>query len=364
MKHNLFTAVLLLLAIPSASAGLWDRGMDRLESGDYEGAAADLEAFARENPGDRNAPRALFLAGDLSEALGRDPQALDLYRRALDEYETGPWVLKCLDRLAPLHRKRKEWDAAENALVRFIEVYLETRKDTVAGPPVQEALDRIVDVRRAENPSLSREDILRSLVDEFSDHPIRDAVMVAEGGRFLPPGSNLLRNPGFEWDGQAQILPPVGWNYLGTEPNLDDDLDGTLNASVFDVGDPRSGEFCAGKFTSYGSHRGWLFQTIPVEKGGKYECFAFGHVRGESDAVGRIRIGVDPSGGTDPRAAAVLWTEYVSPLGDYEKIGFLGDDAVRSPGETLTLFLEIRQDDIRPDNSMLFDDVCVRLAGE
>jgi hypothetical protein len=188
--------------------------------------------------------------------------------------------------------------------------------------------------------------------------------MVAEGGRFLPPGSNLLRNPGFEWDGEGQILPPVGWEYLGTEPNPGDDADGTLNASIFDVGEPHSGRFCAGKFTSYGSHRGWILQTIPVERGREYECFAWGRVRGQPDAVGRIRVGVDPTGGTDPHGESVIWSGYASPRDAYEQLGFTGDDAVRSRGDTLTLFLEIRQDDIRPDNSMLFDDACVRLAGE
>jgi len=364
MKRILFFCTILLFAPFAPAAGLWDRAMDRLESGDYEGAAADLETFARENPRDRNSPHALFLAGDLAQSLGRNSEALDLYQSAVDEYKTGPWVLKSLDRLAKLHRERTEWDAAQNALIRFIEVYLQTRKDTVAGPPVQEAIERIVEVRREEDPSRTREDVLRSLVADFPDPPIRDAVMVEDGGRFLPPGSNLLRNPGFEWDREAQILPPVGWEYLGTEPNLDDDLDGTLNASVFDVGEPRSGEFCAGKFTSYGSHRGWLFQTVPVEQGREYECFAFGCVRGQPDAVGRVRVGVDPSGGSDPRAESVLWSEYASPLEAYEKLGFWGEDPVRARTDSFTIFLEIRQDDIRPDNAMLFDDACVKTAGE
>jgi len=362
MKRLLPVLTVLLLAGPRAGADLLDDGFARLRAGDDETAARDLAAFAEQNPKDKKASRALFTAGDINEGLDRVPEAIVIYQRVADGYGNDPWALKALDRLAKLHRERREWDDAVVFLARFVEVYLAVRRDTVDSPTVQDALDRIVDCRLEEDSSRTRDDALREILERYPEHPLREAVIAAGGSRLLPPGSNLLQNPGFEWDGEGQRLPPVGWEYLGTEPDPGDDADGTLNAHVYDVSEPRSGEFCAGKFTSYGTHRGWFFQTITAEPGKEYECFAFGRVRGEEGGTGRLRVGVDPSGAANPLGTSVLWSDYVSPLEEYVRIGFVGDEAIRAVGANLTIFLEMRQDDIRPDNAMLFDDACVRAS--
>jgi len=175
------------------------------------------------------------------------------------------------------------------------------------------------------------------------------------------PGTELLQNPGFEQDGAAFVLPPAGWEFLGTGVDPFDDVDGTLGLTSVPglLMPPHSGIYSAGKYTKYGTVRGYLFQLVRVRSGSRYECTAWGHVPGTGGSPGRLRIGVDLSGGDDPTLGSILWTDYVSPAGSYTRLGFAGQNAVTATGPWLTFFLELRQPISAPANALLFDDASV-----
>jgi hypothetical protein len=176
-----------------------------------------------------------------------------------------------------------------------------------------------------------------------------------------PAGNELLQNPGFEEDGTDFVLPPAHWGFAGTGSDPADDADGTLRLRSFPqfFTPPRSGVFSAGKYTEYGIHRGFFLQRVAARPGGTYACTAYGYVPGSGGSPGRLRLGVDPSGGTDPTSANVIWTDYVSPFGNYALVGFSWPNTVTASGHSLTLFLELRQPISAGGNAMLFDDASV-----
>jgi hypothetical protein len=355
---------LLLFSSPVSvvhASDLYTEAIGRYREGDYEAAISKLREFVAADPRSVSAPYALYLLGDTLVALDLRAEAVDAFAQAVERYPSSKWATSAAHRLAEIHTSRDDWEKAIDGYARFVELYLQNHGGTVAGPVVSEALERIMHCAERLDPGRSEIEIQKGLIERFEDHPLADAIVFAAGGRVLPPGSNLVRNPGFELDREAMRLPPVGWEYLGTDPQPWDDADGTFDHTAFGgVAEPRSGRFCAGKFTSYGTHQGWLIQAVPVDRGKRYECAAFCLVKGTAEAAGTVRFGVDPRGGKDPHAASVAWTEYVSPRDEYEQIGFVGKRAIAAISGALTLFLEFRQNAPLPDNVMLFDDVRVQ----
>lgn len=361
----LVATLCLLLPNGGEASSAYSEAMARYRAGDYEQAIRGLKQFLAEEPQAASAAYVLYLLGDTYATLGRADEAIDAFAQAGERYPSSKWATSATYRLGEIRASRQEWETAAEAYARFVELYLENHGDTVGGKVVSGALERIIGCHERLNPGRSRLAIQRDLVKRYEGYPVADAIVLAAGGIVLPPGSNLLRNPGFELDRGAMRLPPLGWEYVGTEPDPGDDADGTLDNSMFEgLPEARSGRLCVGKFTSYGTHRGWLFQSVPVVSGEEYECSAFCMVNGKAEATGRVRLGVDPQGGMEPLAPSVRWTEYEAPREGYRQIGFRGAKAVRATSERLTLFLEFRQDSPLPDNAMLFDDAEVRLLGQ
>lgn len=177
-----------------------------------------------------------------------------------------------------------------------------------------------------------------------------------------PPAVELLVNPGFEADGAVLISPPRGWTAI----NRRETWDGTLAAATWGTltTPPRSGAYCFGKVTDWGRPHLVLYQRVSVERGGRYRCAVYARTpcAHHPGHAGRVRLGADPAGGMDPDAPAVRWTEAVSAPGDYVLLSLEGDALVEAATETLTLFLEYRQDQTYPWNGGLFDDASVMLA--
>lgn len=103
------------------------------------------------------------------------------------------------------------------------------------------------------------------------------------------------------------------------------------------------GEYSMRWFNSYGSHRAGLFQTISVPPGSTIEFSAWFNswcsskdVYNESDALCYKQVGIDPTGGTDPFADTVVWSEVNSEMDHWVRV------AVRAtvPGDKATVFLK------------------------
>jgi hypothetical protein len=131
----------------------------------------------------------------------------------------------------------------------------------------------------------------------------------------------------------------------------------------------RGGDLTFGKTTNWGTViSAGCYQTVPGETGDKYDCTVFVYTpkregSGGEDAVGEVRLGVHPYGGTDPKSLSIIWTPWTSSRDGWEEIGFQGGDAVEARHDQLTLFLEYRQEVPTGWNGMYFDDASVRPAG-
>jgi len=114
-----------------------------------------------------------------------------------------------------------------------------------------------------------------------------------------PVSGNLLTSPGFE-SGDL-----TGWSTWG---NIDGVYSGPWFASIMS----HSGDYFYGAAASYGTKTGGLYQTVSVAPGQEYDAAVWTltyRVGGNPGDVAN-RLGVDPTGGTDPESGSIQWTPF------------------------------------------------------
>jgi hypothetical protein len=171
-------------------------------------------------------------------------------------------------------------------------------------------------------------------------------------------GDELLVNRSFEIDGVSFRNPPSGWEVF----SFSEEPDGTLKHGDQGVSfAPPHGTFAAGKITNWGLPDHGFYQQFPTTPGAGYECTVWVRTLLTSGGTpGQARLGVDPSGGTDPSAPTVQWTAWTSGSLSWVQTGFSGASAVLATGSSATLFLHLKQEAMAPWNAVLFDFASVR----
>ncbi len=150
--------------------------------------------------------------------------------------------------------------------------------------------------------------------------------------------SNLLAS--------SDASPAAGWTAFGH-------FNGAFNSGAFDV-DARTGPKWVGYVTNganpaTGVHGG-MHRTVSVEPGkthrfgGFVQTRAFGSADDPIDGLAVARIGVDPTGGTDPDASTVLWSRFLFTSGVWREqtVDFV------SPAGQATLFCQHRWEGFYP----------------
>ncbi|MDH7503725.1 MAG: hypothetical protein QHJ82_13565, partial [Verrucomicrobiota bacterium] len=131
----------------------------------------------------------------------------------------------------------------------------------------------------------------------------------------LPLKQNLLANPGFEQGtGPSPRSTIPGWNKTGA---LDMRLsDGTWFWGV----PPRTGNWLVEGAANASSSEGYLYQRVKVTRGTDYTFSAWittwmrendtwkYDVWNDRNRLIHVRLGIDPTGGTNPTATSVRWT--------------------------------------------------------
>jgi hypothetical protein len=348
------------VAIGSAYGQGIGPGWKLFRDGQYEAADAALARAADQSPQAKTAAEALYALGSVRAAAGRWVEAENAWRRLITEHPGSPWVLAALSRLGERAEQAKEWDRARDLTAAFMERYLASRGTGVDDLVCRRMFERLIACERGEQGERATREVHSALKTRYpSDSVVGRVIEYHAGVDPNDPSANLVLNPGFELDARV-IGAPLGWSFRGTEPDVQDDADGVFEAGARSaLVRPRSGRFCAGKFTGWGKHRGWLFQQIPVIKGMRYDVQAFGHTPAQGGSPGRLRIGVDPQAGVDPENPGLRWSAPILAAEAYQKISLEGANAVQAEGEVMTLFLELRQDQPAEPNAMLFDDVSV-----
>jgi LysM repeat protein len=189
-------------------------------------------------------------------------------------------------------------------------------------------------------------------------------------------GANLLANPGFEadWGVEAShrtlvlsdedgvfekavgnIFTPPGWISWFRHKEREEAKNAWAQPEVTDTvqnPDPRrtrSGQRAIRMFTFYRRHDGGFYQTVSgLEPGETVQFSAYGQAWAcNEDNAGAtscgddwalvFKVGIDPSGGTNPFAPSVVWTQDQKSPDAYSLIGPV--TAQVGPGGTVTVFV-------------------------
>lgn len=166
--------------------------------------------------------------------------------------------------------------------------------------------------------------------------PTATEVAVGPGLATCPAGGdNLLVNPGFEGDfrfqgGQEVLVAPgwVAWWVQGSDTNLRPEFKQT------NIGNRvHSGSSAQQYFKSFGQYVAGVYQVVENEQlrpGTRVQFSAYGQgwscIQGADCGAGVsvdpanmfMRVGIDPTGNTDPDSRTVKWSGYFNPIDRYE----------------------------------------------
>jgi LysM repeat protein len=160
---------------------------------------------------------------------------------------------------------------------------------------------------------------------------------------------NLLTNPDFEgafpaWNGDPNLLIPEGW-----EPwYVDNPQDCYGHRPSFGpTQDPlrlKSGMWAVNYFANYRVFTAGLLQRVKVTAGKSYRFQASGYMLSTDDPNGNtssnagypeMKVGIDPTGGSDPFSSNVVWSAISNTVDEYVKLKV----TAKAAGETITVFL-------------------------
>lgn len=158
-----------------------------------------------------------------------------------------------------------------------------------------------------------------------------------------------VANAGFE----SGVLSP--WLAYGS-------TDGVISGSWFGDISAHSGTRFAGTATDGGTRSGGYYQQVACQYGATFRAQVFSRVyHGGNSANSTLsRVGIDPSGGTNPAAGSVVWSLWDSQAAQYTSVWRLIETpAVTVPGAVATIFLDFLQTEGVSWHINCFDDATI-----
>jgi LysM repeat protein len=192
------------------------------------------------------------------------------------------------------------------------------------------------------------------------------------------PGPYILWRSSFEegfydYQDTGELTVPNGWVPVWVERDPEDPLD-QLNRPEYDAKDTylghpevRTGRFAAAVFTVFATHDTALYRRFRVEPGRRVQAsvWALGVSHAPDGRTGGLgmRIGIDPAGGTDPKAPTVEYSLYWSShMTDWHEREWrkLEVEAV-AQASTITVFLASVADWPVDVNASHWDDLVIQV---
>ncbi len=193
--------------------------------------------------------------------------------------------------------------------------------------------------------------------------------------------TNLLVNPGFEgefraWNGKADKQVAQGWYPFWVASRSADEAQQTREPAFSRCGvdeqpsHVRTGRAAQAYATDGGAHAAGLMQTVSVQPGQALRFVAYGHAwsttgddPGSSESPGgvRLRIGLDPEGGSSPFDESVIWSGEKQVYDAYDD-GFMVQ--ARADRKEVTVFLFSAAEQPRPHNHVFWDDASLEVVAE
>ncbi len=195
-------------------------------------------------------------------------------------------------------------------------------------------------------------------------------------------GTNLLQNPGFEgaystWGGIPQLQMPAGWTPWWAEN------DGTVpewanhrpewkpaEAEYYPTR-VHSGERAIQWFKSYATFWAGAYQqvTVPANAPLRFSAYGFAwscddwnlcpDATSHNPANMRMRIGIDPTGGTNPWSGNIVWSGFASPTGGWYPFQV----EATAQGSVVTVFLYSNPDWPKQNQDAYYDDASLVVIG-
>jgi hypothetical protein len=128
---------------------------------------------------------------------------------------------------------------------------------------------------------------------------------------------------------------------------------------------PRGGVWMFGGDANWSTANGGAYQRVQVCPGADIEASAWLLTRqiGAQDYDVNGRIGIDPTGGTDPGSPHIVWSTWTSSPEAWSQIGLGGDGSVEAARDTITVFIEHWHRWPVQFNFTAFDDVVFKATG-
>lgn len=195
------------------------------------------------------------------------------------------------------------------------------------------------------------------------------ALMVALVGVGVRPiaaqGGNLLQNAGFDgaYTGRGNIGGgvPDGWQAWGNFQDSNHESLGVLRVSApyswrlrsnSDL--PTGGGYQTVSATPGARYRFSIYAQIWTCDDEQFQCRDETSTWSDPGSGGRVRVGIDPSGGTNPYAGGVVWSSFASPM-TWGSFGALSVEATASGGQ-ITVFTFYTADRGMRFNDVFWDD--------
>ena len=197
-------------------------------------------------------------------------------------------------------------------------------------------------------------------------------------------GENLLQNGGFEgdysaWNGIPQIQMPAGWTpwWADNNPEVDPPWKNLRPEwkpaeGVHYPTRVHSGARAIQWFKGYGTFFAGASQQVNVPENAQLRFTAWGLAWSCADwdmcrdassydpANMGMRIGIDPTGGTNPWSASIVWSGFASPTNGW--LPFQVDATAQ--GTLVTVFLYSNPDWPKENQDAYFDDASLVVLGE
>ncbi|HSM55760.1 MAG TPA: LysM domain-containing protein [Candidatus Sulfomarinibacteraceae bacterium] len=229
------------------------------------------------------------------------------------------------------------------------------------------------------------------------------ALSLPAGQQAQAQGANLLRNPSFE-EG-FYTFDPDDYNWVALYPSqredckmdngtylpcntaqtplgwipwwisqTDEDPDWKNRMPEYKPAEPpfmdriHSGNRAAQYFTFHSTHTAGLLQVVDVPENAQVRFSIWGQAwSSASDAsysdfptTVNMRIGIDPTGSTNPYNPAIVWSDYQQPYDAYQQ--FVVE--AQAQGSRVTVFTISSPDEARKHNDIYWDDAVLEVIGE
>lgn len=191
----------------------------------------------------------------------------------------------------------------------------------------------------------------------------------------LDPNTNYLDDPSFEGAyvsrGFSDLNTPSAWQMLYYESPREYEWQ-NLRPFAFPhrtAPEIRNGSFAQNINRNYGTFTAVMYQqaTVPANITVNASAWAWLHTcdpdpgicNSDTSSGAKVRVGIDPNGGTNPFAGSVVWSGFIAPHDSWGNVGV----STQANGSTVTVFLYGTQDVPKGLNQMYWDDAALTVGG-